>query len=112
MNEALNSSRQIAQLNDCFRQTFLGGRIQMSAGIGALSEYHQSAILAQVQAFNNFTPDNDPYEEHDFGCFNYQNQRIFWKIDYYNRSLTEGSDHPADPQKTSRVLTIMLAEEY
>jgi hypothetical protein len=57
-------------------------------------------------------PDNDPFEEHDFGSFEHDGERIFWKIDYYDRSLTKGSGAPSDPAQTRRVLTIMLASEY
>jgi hypothetical protein len=32
---------------------------------------------------------------------------IYWKIDYYDRYLTFGSEDSADPDKTTRVLTIM-----
>ena len=50
--------------------------------------------------------------EHDFGSFEIGEQRFFWKIDYYDLSLCYGSNDPAEPTLTKRVLTIMLAEEY
>ena len=34
------------------------------------------------------------------------------KLDYFDKELKFGSENPADPSKTTRVLTIMLAEEY
>ncbi|HUB63143.1 MAG TPA: DUF3768 domain-containing protein [Methylocella sp.] len=49
---------------------------------------------------------------HDFGSFELAGQRFFWKIDCYDKSLEFGSVDPADPENTTRVLTIMLAEEY
>jgi Protein of unknown function (DUF3768) len=55
--------------------------------------------------------DNDPYKERDPGAFVHGN-RIFWKIDYYDTTLTKGSEDPSDPKQTVRVLTIMLASEY
>jgi hypothetical protein len=62
--------------------------------------------------FNNFTPDNDPYKEHDFGRFEAGGRTFIWKIDYYDKSMTLGAEDPADPERTTRVLTIMLAEDY
>ncbi|MBW8911009.1 MAG: DUF3768 domain-containing protein [Sphingomonas sp.] len=55
-----------------------------------------------------FGADVDPYGEHDFGSFSLFDQRFFWKIDYYDRSLSAGSPDPADAAATCRVLTIML----
>ena len=55
---------------------------------------------------------NDPHEEHDFGAFDADGQRVFFKIDYFDESLTYHSPDPADPSVTKRVITIMLAEEY
>jgi len=74
-------------------------------------------IAERVAAFDSFTEDNDPHGEHDFGNFNYEGTRIFWKIDYYDRTSfgtgrDMGSEDPSDPAKTLRVLTIMLASEY
>lgn len=72
----------------------------------------QAAIREKVETFNDFGPDNNPHGERDFGAFEHKGQRIFWKIDYYDRTLTQGSEDPADPSQTVRVLTIMLASEY
>ena len=68
--------------------------------------------LSKLRAFNDFTPDNDPYGEGDFGSFDLAGEKFFWKIDYYERDLRGGSEDPADPNVTTRVLTIMLAWEY
>jgi hypothetical protein len=59
-----------------------------------------------------FTPDNDPYGEHDFGSFSYAAETIFWKFDYYDLDLQMHSPDPSDPTVTTRVLIIMLADEY
>jgi hypothetical protein len=74
-------------------------------------------IAERVAAFDSFTGDNDPHREHDFGSFDYDGKRIFWKIDYYHRSSfgtgrDMGSENPSDPVMTLRVLTVMLASEY
>ena len=47
----------------------------------------------------------------DTGAFEHNGERVFWKIDCYDRAMEFGSEDPADPQKTTRVLTIMLAGE-
>jgi hypothetical protein len=90
----------------------LAGRVYQTCGIGALSPADQSAIREKVENFDAFGPDNDPYGERDFGAFDHNGQKIFWKIDYYDTTLTKGSEDPSDPKQTVRVLTIMLASEY
>ena len=82
----------------------------ITEGVQALEDV--GAILRQVQLFNAFKPDNDPYGEHDFGAIRYQGQTIFWKVDYYDLDLHMHSPDPSDETVTARVLTIMLAEEY
>lgn len=51
------------------------------------------------------------YGERDFGAFDHAGERIFWKIDYYDRTLRHGSEDPSDPTQTVRLLTIMFASE-
>jgi hypothetical protein len=65
-----------------------------------------------VRAFDAFTDDNDPWGEHDFGAVEIDGEKVFWKIDAYDPSLTTVSENPANEAKTYRVLTIMLAREY
>ncbi len=109
----LPSSVAIAALNDRFRRTLIGGQVMLTDGIASLSEEQRSQILQQVVTFGSFTEDNDPHGEHDFGSIDHAGAgRIFWKIDYYDPTMTMGSEDPADPVKTRRVLTIMLASEY
>jgi hypothetical protein len=107
------TNRRIAELNDlCRKAPGIGGRLFQTTGIDALPSADQSAIREKVETFDTFTPDNDPYGERDFGAFEHNGERIFWKIDYYDRSITKGSEDPSDPAQTVRVLTIMLASEY
>lgn len=102
----------IRDLNDGLRRTFIGGRVVMTAGVNALEEETKAAVIDKVRAFDAFAPDNDPHGEHDFGNFTHDGQRFFWKIDYFDHALEFGSPDPSDPKITTRVLTIMLADEY
>ena len=103
---------RVRELNDAFRTTFEGGRVLITAGVGALPPILACEVLQKVRTFTDFTPDNDPYGEHDFGGFELAGHKFLWKIDYYDKSMTFGSEDPADPEQTTRVLTIMLAEDY
>jgi Protein of unknown function (DUF3768). len=76
------------------------------------SRRYRGLILHRRFQYDAFTPDNDPYEEHDFGKIEYDEQVIFWKFDYYDLDLSMMSPDPSDPAVTARVLTVMLADEY
>lgn len=110
----MNNERsiRIRELNDAFRTTLTGGRAFFTPGVSEQGVEFSMAALAAVRAFSDFSEDNDPYGEHDFGSFDLGGEKVFWKIDYYDLSLRYGSNDPADPAQTTRVLTIMLAEEY
>jgi len=102
----------IRVLNDSFRTTFIGGRVLMTASVQALPEQIRSKALSAVREFKDFTEDNDPHGEHDFGALDLDGQKFFWKIDYYDGTECCGSEDPSDPARTARVLTIMLSEDY
>ena len=89
-----------------------GPRGRRNAGVRALPLLTINSLVRQVAEFGPFTPDNDPYDQHDFGCIHIGSQRFFWKIDCYDKALEFGSPDPGDEAVTARVLTIMLGEEY
>lgn len=122
----LSRAERIARLNDLARRAMgIACVVVATEGIRALPEAHQSRLRELVETFDAFTPDNDPYGERDFGAI-YQGldgiwsalrpadvaMTVFWKIDAYDRALRFGSEDPADPAITRRVLTIMLASDY
>lgn len=108
-----DKSQRIAELNDLCRKAMgVVGKVYQTPGIAALPADDRSAIREKVETFDAFTPGNDPYGERDFGAFEYNGNRIIWKIDYYDATMESGSEDPSDPEQTIRFLTIMLASEY
>jgi hypothetical protein len=103
---------RIRALNDELRQHLLGGRAVMTPGIAALGQQAVDRIVKTIAVYDDFCHANDPHEEHDFGAFQADGQTIFFKIDYFDKSLTYHSPDPSDPAVTERVITIMLADEY
>ena len=106
------NSAAIAKLNDHARQTFTGCRVLITRGISELEPDLINQFMSAVQSFDQFTADNDPYEEHDFGRIIVAGLTVFWKFDFYDLDLQMHSLDAADPAVTARVLTIMLADEY
>lgn len=105
-------SARIAELNDHLRVHRVGGRVMMTNGIAALGPVAVAAILVKLTAFSDFNRDNDPHGERDLGLFDHDGERILWKVDAYDLAMQYGSPDAADPAVTTRVLTIMRAEEY
>ncbi len=98
--------RTIAQLNDEFRQH----RHDWYITRGAQSLPDVPGLLQAVRDFDAFTPDNDPYSEHDFGSIVWYQEVTYWKIDYYDQALWHWHD-PLDSD-CRRVLMVLLASEY
>ncbi len=103
---------EIRALNDALRRLGRGGDTIITQGIAFLSYGLQAIIYRAIQSYDEFTPDNDPYGEHDLGVLTLDGHRVIFKIDYYNQTLCGGSEDPSNQDITRRVLTIMLAHEY
>jgi hypothetical protein len=106
------SNPTIRALNDRFRQNLTLGTAVITPGVAALGGDVVQDILRAVASYDDFSPGNDPYGEHDFGALEIAGERIFWKIDYYDKALNAHSPDAADPTVTQRVITVMLAGEY
>jgi hypothetical protein len=106
------STEKVRALNDAFRKSFAGGKVVMTASVAELPDMVRANALLEVARFDRFTADNDPYGEHDFGSFEMVGRKFFFKIDCYDAMMEFGSEDPTDPEQTTRVLTLMLAEEY
>ena len=103
---------RIPALNDELRKNFSKGHAVMTMGIAALGAEAVARIVQTIEFYDDFCHANDPFEEHDFGSFVADGHTIFFKIDYFDPTLTADSPDPSDPVVTKRVITIMLAEEY
>jgi benzoyl-CoA reductase/2-hydroxyglutaryl-CoA dehydratase subunit BcrC/BadD/HgdB len=109
-----SKAEQIRTLNDRLRQN-LGTGVEtavITTGVAALGDEAVARIVKTIAVYDDFCHENDPYEEHDFGAFEAEGQVIFFKIDYFDKTLTCHSPDAADRSVTERVITIMLAEEY
>jgi hypothetical protein len=106
-------NQRVRELNDLFRTTGQGtGSVMLTSGIQTEGEDFLKATVAAVQEFADFSEDNDPWGEHDFGAVEVGDTKVFFKFDYYDPTCSQGSENPANEALTHRVLTIMLASEY
>jgi hypothetical protein len=105
-------TEQIRVLNDRLRQTLTTGLAVITTGVAALGPEAVDRIVKTISVYDDFCHANDPHEEHDFGAFDVEGHKIFFKVDYYDNNLSCHSPDPTDPSVTKRVITIMLASEY
>jgi Protein of unknown function (DUF3768) len=113
MTPTISISNRVRDLNDAFRTGgSSAGQWFLTRGVADRGQEFVALATRAVKAFDGFTSDNDPYGEHDFGSFNLAGETLFFKIDYYDADMENGSDDPSDPAVTRRALTIMLASEY
>lgn len=108
----MNNAAGIAALNDAFRANPTLGTFVLTAGIHTNTPQDIATIINKVRDFKDFSEENNPYGEKDFGAFDFKGNKFFWKIDYYDRNFEYASPDAANPEVTNRVLTIMYADEY
>ncbi len=104
-----DSTSKARELNDRLRSTFVGGSVLLSNGVASLDDDAKRRLLAAVRTFEAFSPDNDPYGEHDFGAVEIGGERFLFKIDLYEEPFVNSGN---EEKMITRILTIMLAEEY
>ena len=107
-----NNRDRIRMLNDDLRKHLISGGVVMTPGIASFGAEAINRLVKNIAAFDDFSDDNDPHGEHDFGAVTFDGKRVFFKIDYFDIDLKYHSPDPADPTVTQRVMTIMLSSEY
>lgn len=106
------NTNEIALQNDNFRKHLSQGTLVLTQGIRSNTSEDIEAIINRVRTFDAFDENNDPYNEHDFGAFDFKGKKIFWKIDNYDREFLYLSPDVSNPRLTNKVMTVMYAEEY
>jgi len=121
-DKKLPKIEKIALLNDELRKKLITGELfkadskdkaYITRGASMFANgMNRMQFLNNVALYRNFTEDNNPHGERDFGNFMYQKEKIFWKIDYKDNAMMYHSPDASDPSQTIRVLTIMKASEW
>jgi hypothetical protein len=98
---------RIIELNDQFRATFKGGRVQMTPGVYDLDARPRGRAAYVMSRYNKFDDDS----EHDWGVFIFAGYSFEWRMEYRDKDGTGVSTDPADPERTFRVLTLYAADD-
>ncbi len=123
----MNRTKTIAALNDQLRkdphwkitlQTFASfiyendHKWMITPEVSYLPQDQLNELVTKVRELDDFTLENDPCSEHNFGKVTQDDMDYFWKINYYDLDFESCTVDPANPVKTRRVLTLMRADEY
>lgn len=104
----------IREINDRFRVTGNPelGKVVFSSAVISEDITIVRQVMRELRTYDDFTKENDPYNEHDYGRFEIGDETFLWKIDYYDLNYHYGSEDKTDLNKTRRVLTVMKSYEY
>ena len=114
---AENAVQQIAAANDFMRKhPGLAGEWVMTPVVQALSEEERQQLIQKVIDFDDFSAENDPWREHDFGMVLQNGERYFYKIDYFDKEPQPDAEgkylYAENLSEVRRVLTLLHASEY
>jgi len=103
----MDKRARIIELNDQFRTTFKGGRVQMTRNVYELDDRLRGRALSVMAKYNRF----DDASEHDCGVFIFAGFSFEWRIEYRAKDGSGVSSDPSDPDKTFRVLTLYAIDD-
>ena len=98
---------KIIALNDHFRTTFTGGRVQMTPSVYQLDAQLRGRAMCVLARYNKF----DHESEHDWGVFIFGGYSFEWRIEYRGKDGTGRSPDPTDANQTLRVLTLYAIDD-
>jgi len=87
----MKTSISIAEFNDKLRQC--PHLWVFTPGVRSLPPEKIQVIIEMVRDFDNFNEDNDPWGEHDFGSFDFEGTKYFWKIEAGHLCVMEASEY-------------------
>lgn len=76
--------------------------VVVTAGLKGRGEDYLFRVSQAVAEFDQFSEENDPHGEHDFGALTLGDAKLFWKIDYFDLTLSAHSLDKANPDITHR----------
>jgi Protein of unknown function (DUF3768) len=103
----MDKRAKIIELNDQLRTTFKGGRVQMTPAVYNLDPQLRGRALRAMARSNKF----DDTGEHDWGVMIFAGYAFEWRIEYPAKDGAGVSPDPANPDKTSRVLTLYAVDD-
>src|SRR5208337_4956054 len=89
--QGMAPAERIRDLNDELRTTGIGGETFLTRGLLSKGSDFIAKACAAVKAFNAFTDDNDPWQEHDCATLDVDGEMVIFKIDYYDLNMEYGS---------------------
>jgi hypothetical protein len=100
----------MAVVNDGPRWTFCRSKVVITAAVAAFAQATLRQLLEQVRHFDEFVRDTICPGEPDFGRLDLASVRYVFMI-YYCPRCTAAWKMASDPEKTTRVLTVVGTDE-